>query len=209
MPLSSEKTLLWIIGFIAFKDGISYDAAAKDELVLQVSKELNLDEYLKDFNAKKVTGFAERFGQGITGKNPYAIVTLWYPGFPDYSAETWFKTMLADGGKDLGISEWDKKEHNEILSKFTIPVVFMYDKSKDKIGYPYDQLGYLFYLVRADSVEEAKKLVVNGTAKHILGVIGEFANNIGSFREDLGVLAEMIGNPYTIIKRGRYFSVPE
>ena len=209
MPLSSEKTLLWIIGFIAFKDGVSYADAAKNDLVLQVSKELNLEDYLKDFDAKKVTGFAERFGQGIVGKNAYAIVTLWYPGFPDYSAETWFKTMLADGGKDLGISEWDKKEHAEIISQFIIPVVFMYDESKDKIGYPYDQMGYLFYLVRGDSVEDAKKAVVNGTAKHLLGVIGEFANNIGSFREDLGVLAEMIGNPYTIIKRGRYFSVPE
>lgn len=209
MPLSPEQTLMWIIGFTSFRDGGSYADAAKNDLVIQVSEELNLENYLKNFDAKKITGFVERFGQGIKGKKAYAVVTLWYPGYPDYSAETWFKVMLADGGNEIGVSEWDKKEHEEILSKFSVPVIFMYNKSKDKIAYPYDQMGYLFYLVRADSADDAKQAVVNGTAKHILGVIGEFANNIGSFRDDLRVLAEIIRDPYAIKKRGQYFNAPE
>ena len=209
VPLSSEQTLLWIIGFTAFRDGVSYSDVAKNDLVIRVSKELHLENYLKNFNSKKITGFVERFGQGIKGKKAYAVVTLWYPGYPDYSAETWFKTMLADGEKEIGVSEWDKKEHKEILAKFSVPVIFMYNKSKDKIAYPFHQLGYLFYLVRANSVDEAKQAVVSGTAKHILGVIGEFANNIGSFRDDLRVLAEIIRDPYAIKKRGQYFSAPQ
>jgi hypothetical protein len=208
MPLSSEKTLLWIIGFLSFRDGLSYDEAAKSDLVIQVSKELNLEDYLKNFDAKKITGFAERFGQGNKGKTAYAVASLWYPGDPDYSAETWFKVMLAEGEKEIGVSEWDKKEMEEILAKFSVPVIFMYDKSKEKIGYPYEHLGYLFYLVRADSVNDAKQAVVKRTAKHILGVIGEFANNIGSFRDDLKVFGEIIGDPSAIKKRGRYFSAP-
>ena len=200
--------MIWIIDLTALKDGVPYADAAKKETVIQAAKELNLETFLKNFDADKFTGFAERFGQGIAGKNAYAIITLWFPGYPDTSPEDWYKSMLAEGGKELRVTEYDKKEHAETLAKFTVPVEFMYDRSREKIAYPYEQMGYLMYLVRADSVESAKKAIVDGTAKHVLGVIGELANSDGNFRWDLSVFAEMIRDPHVVLKFGRNITMP-
>jgi len=208
MALTAEQSLEWIIGFKAFRDGSSYAEAAGTDLVKRAAKVLGTGGYLSEFDPDKIGDYALRFGQGMKDKNRYAVVSLWHPG-RDYPADDWCKAMLADGGRELHIYESDRQEHAQMVKRFEglAEPLFVWDLSREKTGYPYDQMGYVMYLVTANTAAEAIGKVATGAAKHILGVTGEAANNISGFRDDVAIFAEIIGDPSRIVVRGQGFFV--